>query len=671
MCGIFGTIGTNLSAAEALRASALLRHRGPDDEGFLFAGTASIARRGGPDTPADVYDSDGASAPERLLGEGEVDSDAYLMLGHRRLSIVDLTAAGHQPMAYRDRYWMVYNGEVYNYRELRAELEQVGYTFASDTDSEVILAAYDRWGPDCLPRFNGMWGLAIYDRQADTLFLARDRFGVKPLYLWNAGGQLHFASEIKAFTAAAAWRPRARLDRILSFLIWNVTDQDSSTFFEDVEQLPAGHYLLLDLAPLARGEGLAPIAAQAGRPLCWYTITPGPALVGEAAVAAVRDALENSVRLRLRADVVVGSCLSGGLDSSAIVCLMSQQLEAAELGGAVKTITARSLDAAFDEGGYARAVIDKTHAIPTEVTPRPEEMFAELDQLVWHQDEPFVSTSIYAQWCVFKAAAKEGLTVMLDGQGADEVFGGYRGFFGAALAGHIRRGAVGRWLADVRALKREAGFSPVRSIGYTFAYLLPGAARLIGRFDNRSFSDTAWILPRHHGAFAEDPSQRYGARATSVAGMSVAQIRATNLPMLLHWEDRNSMAHSIEARVPFLDYRVVEAGVGLPDTEKVGRGVSKSVVRRAMKGIVPDVVLDRRDKMGFLTAEPLWVRRDMAPQFRAELEAAVQALPGVFAPALVEQFDEVVAGTRPFDFRYWRAIIVGRWARVFNVKVAA
>lgn len=671
MCGIFGTIGTDLSAAEALRGSALLRHRGPDDEGFLFASSGALHRFGGPDTPPDVYASDGASAPERPLGDDVTTADAYLMLGHRRLSIVDPTPAGHQPMVYCDRYWMIYNGEVYNYCELRTELQAAGYSFASDTDSEVILAAYDRWGPRCLSRFNGMWSLAIYDRQANTLFLARDRFGVKPLYLWNAGGQIQFASEIKAFTAAAAWRARARIDRILEFLIWNVTDQNNGTFFEGVEQLPAGHYLLVDLAPLAGGHGLAPVAAQVAQPVRWYDIAPGPALTGNAALAAIRDALDDAVRLRLRADVIVGSCLSGGLDSSAIVCLMSRQLQAEDPTGAVKTITARSLDAAFDEGNYARAVIDATRAIPTEVTPKPEGLFEELDRVVWHQDEPFVSTSIYAQWCVFKAAAEQGLKVMLDGQGADEVFGGYRGFFGAALAGQVRRGALGKWLADVRALKREAGFSTIRSVGYTLAYLLPGAARLIGRFDNRSFSDTSWILPEHHGAFGEDPSQLHGARATSVASMSLAQIRATNLPMLLHWEDRNSMAHSIEARVPFLDYRVVEAGIGLPDTEKVGLGVSKSVVRRAMKGIVPDVVLDRRDKMGFLTAEPLWVRRDMAPTFRAELEAAVATLPSVLSPTLIAQFDEVVAGMRPFDFRYWRAIVVGRWARVFGVELAA
>ena len=666
MCGIFGTIGTGITAGEALRASALIRHRGPDDEGFLFASRDGVVHRGGPDTPADVLTGEGASAPQGVLTPDERLDDPFLMLGHRRLSIIDLSPAGHQPMLYGDRYWMVFNGEVYNYRELRVELEALGDGFSSDSDSEVILAAYARWGATCLSRFNGMWAIAIYDRQDQTLFLARDRFGIKPLYFWQTAERLHFASEIKAFSAGSDWHPRARMDRVMEFLVWNVTDQDSGTFFADVTQLPAGHYCLLELSALVQGDGLPRIKGLTA--VSWYEPRPGPALTGNAALQAVRTVLEDSVRLRLRADVVVGSCLSGGLDSSAIVCLMSRQLHERDESAAVKTITARSLDAEFDEGHYARAVIEETRAIPTEVTPRPDGLFEDLDRLVWHQDEPFVSTSIYAQWTVFRAAAEQGLTVMLDGQGADEVFGGYRGFFGAALAGHVRRGAFGAWLTDVKALKQVAGFSPVRSVGYTLAYLFPGAAGMIGRVDNRSFSDKSWIAENRQSAFGSDPSKRHGARAASVTAMSLAQIRATNLPMLLHWEDRNSMAHSIEARVPFLDYRVVEAGLGLPDGEKVSRGVSKSIVRRAMEGIVPSLVLDRRDKMGFVTAEPLWVKRDMAARFRAEIADAIERLPSILSPRLLQQFDEVVAGSRPFDFRYWRAIVLARWARVFAVE---
>jgi asparagine synthase (glutamine-hydrolysing) len=666
MCGIFGTIGTGIQSDAVLRASALIRHRGPDDEGFLLASPDRLRTFGGPDTPADVLADEGPSAPDEVLAPGQSFDDAFLLLGFRRLAIVDLSPAGHQPMLYANRYWMVFNGEVYNYRELRIELEALGDRFLSDSDSEVILAAYARWGAACLSRFNGMWGLAIYDRQEQTLFLARDRFGVKPLYLWNTGQALHFASEIKAFTAACDWRPRARMERVLEFLAWNVTDQNNSTFFADVTQLGAGHYCLLDLSGLADGGGLASVTGM--EPIRWYEPRPGPAITGKAAVQAVRDDLEDAVRLRLRADVVVGSCLSGGLDSSAIVCLMSRQLQAGNASAAVKTITARSLDAEFDEGRYARAVIEQTRALATEVTPRPEGLFEDLDRLVWHQDEPFLTTSIYAQWTVFRAAAEQGLTVMLDGQGADEVFGGYQGFFGAALAGHVRKGAVVAWLADVKALKRVVGFSPVRSVGYTLAYLFPGAARLLGKFDNRAFSDTGWIAEGRRSTLRDDPSERYGARATSVTAMSLAQVRATNLPMLLHWEDRNSMAHSIEARVPFLDYRVVETALGLPDAEKVSRGVTKRAVRRAMEGIVPSLVLDRRDKMGFLTAEPLWIRRDMASTFRAEIVSAIERLPSILAPRLLEQFDEVVAGKRPFDFRYWRAIVLARWAKVFAVE---
>lgn len=667
MCGIFGTVGAGIAAGEALAASALLRHRGPDDEGFLTVGRSDLTRYGGPDTPADVMAHSGAAAPTGLLAPDQ-SVDAFLLLGHRRLSIVDLSPAGHQPMVYADRYWMVYNGEVYNYCELRVELEALGDRFASDTDSEVILAAYARWGPACLERFNGMWSLAIYDRQARTLLLARDRFGIKPLYLWNTGEALHFASEIKAFTAIRGWRPRARLERVMEFLVWNVTDHDDSTFFTDVRQLSAGHYCLMELGLLAEGGGFGTVTGFT--PIRWYEPQPAAPRTGEEAAAAVRDVLEDAVRLRLRADVVVGSCLSGGLDSSAIVSLMSRQLQRDDSAATVKTITARSLDAMFDEGRYARLVVEATGALATEVTPTPEGLFADLDRLVWHQDEPFVSTSIYAQWTVFRAAAEQGLTVMLDGQGADEVFGGYRGFFGAALAGHVRRGALGAWLADVRALRRVAGFSPVRSVGYTLAYLFPSAAGMIGRADRRAFSDASWIAEERRSAFGDDPSRRHGARASSVTAMSLAQIKATNLPMLLHWEDRNSMAHSIEARVPFLDYRVVETGLGLPDAEKVHRGVAKSVVRRAMAGIVPSPVLDRRDKMGFMTAEPLWAKRDMAPRFRAEIAAAVAALPTILAPRLVEQFDEVVAGKRPFDFRYWRAIVLARWAMLFKVEFA-
>jgi asparagine synthase (glutamine-hydrolysing) len=665
MCGIFGLVtGRPVAAAELAAMSRLLRHRGPDDEGLLVAGPGGTRWFGGEDTPDAVLASDVPFAPRtRLAGSGLAEASGVI-LGHRRLSILDLSPHGHQPMSYRGRLWAAYNGEVYNYAELRRELEARGHRFESDTDTEVILAAYDAWGPTCLSRFNGMWGLAILDLERGTLFLARDRFGVKPLYVRAANGRLAFASEIKAFSGLADWAPRANLPRVFDFLVWNVVDHGAETLFDGVVQVPPGHCALVDVSSVLAGGGELP----ALRPQPWYELPPAGAQPPEDAVAALREALADAVRLRLRADVPVGSCLSGGLDSSSIVCIMSEAL--ARAGGApVRTFTARSAEREYDESAYASAVVERACATPTVVTPEPDKLFADLDRLVWHQDEPFVSSSIFAQWCVFEAARNSGVVVMLDGQGADETLCGYRGFFGAYLASLVRKGQLWTWVREVEATRRTIGFGRVRLAGYTAAYLWPELIGLVGRFDRRAYADRGWIGARHRAVFAEDPVGRAGGRPSSLRDMSAAQVRATNLPMLLRWEDRNSMAFSVEARVPFLDYRVVELALRMRDEDKVGGGVSKAVLRQSMRGLVPDAVLDRRDKMGFVTAESVWMRRDRADAFRAELIRALEAMPGIVDPSILARFDDVRAGRRPFDNRFWRVLCVGRWAERFGVRL--
>lgn len=649
--------------------SRLIRHRGPDDEGFaIFDGESAPVLFGGNDTPdATLRADDVAWSPSSRLADGELTPRGGLALGHRRLSIIDLRPHGHQPMCDESgRFWITYNGEVYNYLELRDELRTAGYSFKSGSDTEVILAAYRQWGEACLSRFNGMWALAIFDRVTQTLFLARDRFGVKPLYFWRQGERLAFASEIKTFTGLSGWRAQADRERLLDFLVWNVLDHSERTMFEGVRQLQPGHYVKLDLRCVFAGA-----AVPQWRPQCWYSLPDAvDSISGEAAVDGLRTALTDAVRLRLRADVPVGSCLSGGLDSSAIVCLMSELLgPVPQRAAALHTFTARSHDAEFDEFRFAQAVINCAGSIEHTVAPEPHGLFDDMDRLAWHQDEPFVSTSIFAQWCVFRLAHSAGVTVMLDGQGADEILGGYRGYFGAHLAGLLRRGALWKWCHEIGAQWREIGFSPFRSIGYTAAYLFPRLVGVLGRCDGRAYADHEWLAPEARATFLTDPLLAAGSRSRTVREMSIAQIAATNLPMLLHWEDRNSMAHSIEARVPFLDYRVVEHCLAMADAEKVGSGVSKRALRRAMCGIVPDLVLDRRDKMGFVTAETLWVRRDEPIRFRAAVDEAVQTLPNLLSPKLLQRFDEVLAGHRSFDHRYWRAVSASRWVRAFNVEV--
>ncbi len=664
MCGIFGIVaGAPVSGNELTAMSRLQRHRGPDDEGFLAAGPDGVSWFGGDDTPEAVLASGVPYAPRARLDPGWQMARGGVVLGHRRLSILDLSPHGHQPMAYRGRLWMTFNGEVYNYVELRQELSSLGHRFSSDSDTEVVLAAYDHWGPACLSRFNGMWGLAILDLERKKLFIARDRFGVKPLYYRVASGRLAFASEIKAFTALSDWNARANLPRLLDYLVWNVSDHRSETMFEGVEQLLPGHYILLDVAPALEGRGGPPEI----HPVSWYRL---PAIGGTGrteGVAALREALTDAVRLRLRADVPVGSCLSGGLDSSSIVCLMGTMLSRAGARDRLKTITARSDAPGFDESKYATAVVAAAGSEGIFVTPDPKKLFEDLTRLVWHQDEPFVSSSIFAQWCVFEAARRNGVVVMLDGQGADEALCGYRGFFGAYLASLVRRGALLSWWREAEAIRRRIGFSRSRIVGYTGAYLWPAGLGLIGRFDNRAYADRGWLRPEHVEAFRSDPVRVDGGRASSVREMSEAQIRSSNLPMLLRWEDRNSMAFSVEARVPFLDYRVVELSLSLDDSEKVGGGISKNVLRRSMRGTVPDAVLDRRDKMGFVTAEPLWMKGEQSSVFRAELAGAVERLQDVLDPSILDRFDEVLAGRRPFDQRYWRVMCAGRWSERFSV----
>ncbi len=666
MCAIVGLISpTPRPSAELVQMATLLRHRGPDDEGFVLFGKNEAPRvYGGKDTPADAYASGLVHGPRGSI-DTQQDQPINFGLGHRRLAIVDLSPLGHQPMATPDgRYWIVFNGEVYNHLELRAELEALGHQFTSHSDTEVILAAYTQWQAACLPRFNGMWSIAIYDTVAETLFLARDRFGVKPLYLYRQGGTLAFASEIKAFTALAQWQAKGNVARILDFLVWNISDHTDETMFEGVTQLAPGHHLTLDVAAIRAGSAGATSVA----PTRWYALP----VVGQHSpndAGHLKALLNDAVTLRLRADVEVGSCLSGGLDSSSIVCLMSEQLQAKSANENLHTFTACSYDAQFDESSFAEAISTHANSTAHTITPDPAQLFDDLDRLTWHQDEPFLSTSIFAQWCVFAEAQRRGIKVMLDGQGADEILCGYRGFFGAYLAGLLRAGRLLQWCKAVAAIRVEVGFSPLRSAGYTAAYLMPSLLGLLGRFDNRAYGSRAWLATAYHGAFNADPVRLASGRGASVHAMSSAQVQATNLPMLLRWEDRNSMAFSVEARVPFLDYRLVEFCLALPDDAKLEAGISKSILRRSMRGTVPDKILDRRDKMGFVTAERLWVMRDMAERFRAELATSCEALGGLVAPTLLTQFDEVLAGRRPFDHRYWRVISLGRWVKIFGVTL--
>ncbi|MDF0643548.1 MAG: asparagine synthase (glutamine-hydrolyzing) [Nitrospira sp.] len=664
MCGIAALFASNPAPLEPLvRAMTdTVRHRGPDDEGVVVfsAGMMTATASGGIDTPQAVYQMAVSYAPVRQSGS---NPDVVAALGHRRLSILDVSAAGHQPMCTADgRFWVIHNGEIYNYLELRAELESLGHAFVSQTDTEVILAAYRAWGEECLQRFNGMFAFVLVDREARRVFAARDRFGVKPLYLWrSAQGLVALASEIKQFTLLPGWSPTVNGQRAYDFLNWGLIDHTDETIFEGVRQLRGGQSFHCSVKELLAGP---PITQ-------WYHLAPQP-FDGDMKAAAEQflSLFTDAVRLRLRSDVPVGSCLSGGLDSSSIVCVMNELLRRNTGATRQKTFSSCSKVDRFDERPYIDEVVRQTGADAHYVYPSLTELFETVDRVTWMQDEPFGSTSIYAQWHVFRLAAEHGVTVMLDGQGADEQLAGYHAYFAPYLGRFLREGRWTTLWRELRGLKTVHGYPMSWGVKQLLDNVLPESIRQRVRLlAGKAGSAASWLDMNRLGAAPQDPFAMAGAaKARTVQLMSRAQIGATSLPMLLHWEDRNSMAHSIEARVPFLDYRLVEFVLGLPDEYKIAEGVTKRVLREGLRTTLPERVRNRRDKLGFATPEEVWMREDNPDLFRRALHDAVKLSSGIIGSDAGSLFEKIVEGRRSFSFLVWRLISFGVWMRTFAVR---
>lgn len=668
MCGIAALFDPSgaLRPVWARAMADMVRHRGPDGEGYaMFAGAElSVTPFAGPDTPRHFNASQYSYLPRHA--QALPDASCSALLAHRRLAIVDLSAAGHQPMSYADgRYWIAYNGEVYNHIELRTELESLGHRFVSHSDTEVMLAAYAQWREGCLSRFNGMFAFVLLDRQERRIFAARDRFGIKPLYYRvSAGGQLAFASEIKQFSVLPEWRARLNHQRGYDFLVWGLSEHSDETLFNGVRQLRGGESVSLSL------DDLRPAGHEAGLPVrAWYELK-GAAFIGDldAAATRFRELLTDAVRLRLRSDVPVGSCLSGGLDSSAIVCLMHDLLKEQGGSGGQQTFTAYSEGGGFDERPYAREVIAATGVDPYFVSPKLDELFSDLGRIAWHQDEPFSSTSIYAQWKVFELAGARHVKVMLDGQGADEALGGYPVFWGARLAGLWRGRCFGTLAAEIGALRTVQGRGHLASLRQMLSSLVPANWIDMARNAGGDRGAPPWLDFQRLRAQPGNPFHAPGQSVRStVAALSLAQLTRINLPMLLHWEDRNSMAHSVEARVPFLDYRLVELALGLPDDYKLGQGWTKRILRESLRGVLPERIRLRRDKIGFETPELQWMRKQ-PEAFRAALMRAAELSRDMIAPAGVRAlFDQIVTGRTPYSYLPWRLISFGAWVEKFAV----
>jgi asparagine synthase (glutamine-hydrolysing) len=623
MCGIWASVGFDPPAATLDRVA----HRGPDG-----VGRQAFASAGGP-----------------------------VVLAHRRLAIFDLDSRSAQPMRdAKGRYTIVFNGAIYNFRELRDELEREGRRFSTASDTEVLLEAYITWGPAGLSRLNGMFAFVVYDAKKQTIFAARDHYGIKPLYLGADGQNVAFASEIKQLLAVSWLGARANTAALYDYLTFGLTDHSTVTCFDDIHALAPGHYLTLDLSrPLSLKPSLEAIR--------WYDLPPSRGAADAAtAIAKLRDALMSSVELRLSADVPVGSCLSGGLDSSAVVGAI------ARLRGNADQHTVSAVYPAH-KGVDERRFIDTVkrrhpHTVQHFVTPEADLLVRDLEKIVWHQDEPFGSTSIFAQWSVFQTAREAGLTVMLDGQGADELLGGYTPMLGAHLVQLLQNRSVAAAWRSAIALRDVQGQSFLRQSKLLAANLMPDT---VGELARKLLGETimsGW-LRTPNWSLAVDIDER----ARPKRGMDLLSrrmIMATSLPMLLRYEDRNSMAHGIEARLPFLDYRLVDAIMQLGGQYNVCDGESKWLLRRAAADFLPEEVTNRRDKIGFATPEASWICGPLARQAAAGVNDAIEALgPMLNGDKARRDCADMLARRRPYDNALWRLCCIGIWARTFNVKL--
>lgn len=629
MCGITGAWWSSVAAVvpeRIERALTAMRRRGPDDRGY------------------EQYE----------LGAG------VAVLGHTRLSIIDLSAAGHQPMHSADAALsIVFNGEIYNYQELRAELRKHGHQFRSNSDTEVLLAAWSQWGVACLPRLVGMFAFVVLDRKAATLTCVRDAFGIKPFFYSATDDDFCFASEIPALLELLPGRPCLNWQRAYDYLVHGDYDSTPDTFFVGVQHLPPGHWLSVNLT-----SGLASL------PRRWWTpsITERPGWRFDDAVEQVRELFLRNIRLHLRSDVPLGAALSGGVDSSAVVCAMRH----VEPDLPIHTFSYIAADSDVSEEHWVDRVNANVGAIPHKVMVTSQDLARDLDDMIRTQGEPFGSTSIYAQYRVFRLARENGITVTLDGQGADEMLAGYNGYPGQRLRSLME---TGRWTQACRFLNEWAQW-PERSLSY-------GAKALVGQLAGGSIYDALrtfnggdavpdWLngdVLKAHGVQLGFPKLKpeYTAFGRRLMAELASSLSDRGLVALLRHGDRNSMRFSVESRVPFLTLDLTNLLLSMPEHFLISpQGETKHVFRAAMRGIVPDDVLDRRDKIGFATPEQAWLF-SMTDTVRGWLSEDLD-LPFFNQSTVVQEFERIAACDRPFSWQVWRWVNFSRWYRQYFLE---
>ncbi len=533
MCAITGLVSLNSIDQNMFRAmNTAAAHRGPDGEGFYYSDN--------------------------------------LALGHRRLAIIDLSSGGHQPMAKHGLY-ITYNGEIYNYKELKEELKNLGHTFQSESDTEVILSAYHEWGSECVKKFNGMWAFAIYNSQDKSLFCSRDRFGVKPFYYFQSASLFAFGSEIQQLLCHPQVPKKLNKKTVAKYLVSSVVDDSQETFFDGIFKLAPGHNLVINTQTLK--SSISRYYDVCDNNTTWQA-------------SDFADLLKDSVRLRLRSDTPVGSCLSGGLDSSLIVSIASRL----PTEGTFQTFTAVPFDGFRDESEYVKRLSQDLSIQTHFTTPTPDDFKDHLQKVIRLQEEPFLSSSIMMQYFVMKKAHETGLKVLLDGQGADEILMGYEKYFPSLLAEYFFSSPLKTARLALQMFRYNANVTP----GFLAKVYLKAQLK------TKVSAQSQQLLSGLQTPYAQDSTfvdQNTAAQKASQYRLS--DLEQFNLPGLLRYEDKNSMHFGIETRLPYLDYRLVDVALKMPLTDLLTDGLGKAPLRQQFKDVLPSYISQRKSKFNF------------------------------------------------------------------------
>ncbi len=599
MCGIAGIIlkqrsGINLAEKIAAMTNTIA-HRGPDGEGFLLATEQNTTPHF--NTLQQNYKrTDLNYIPKSNLNNA--DQNSFLAFGHRRLSIIDLSETGHQPMCNKEeKTWIVFNGEIYNYIEVREELKKLGHIFISESDTEVILQAYKQWGDACVERFNGMWAFCIYDAEKQICFASRDRLGVKPFYYINNKDLFAFASEQKAFIKARLISPKINSEALHAYLVNGLLETNTNNFFDGINELMPGNNLVFD------------IKKQEVNISTYYNLTDHITLKNDnlsekELIEKVSDAFENAVKLRLRSDVEVGTCLSGGIDSSALAVSISEITQQP-----LNCFTSVFRNNPINEENFADSVAKKIQAKHFKVESSFEGFLKEADDLIYSQDVPIWDTSTYAQYKVMELAKQNKIKVVLDGQGADELFGGYHHHFLAKWNNLFSKG-------NYRMAMNEISLSK-KTIANPLQFYLKEKVKQKSYLNKKHFNlffKTEFLSSSE----IKNPSVYFN----SVNDQLVDDIYNTRLKSFLKCEDRCGMWHSVESRTPFADdVELINLLFSFNGNKKIKNGISKYLLREAVKDKLPKEIYSRYDKKGFETPMNVWMKK-MRPQILSEIKAA-------------------------------------------------